>query len=448
MRKILLLAIFFNNAAYAGIGEDLGSFFNAAGTTSNVTTSGAHRDQSAGYYSGGGISLRNRVKNAQLATLQFPSINAGCGGIDMFLGGFSHISKDALVSALRNIGTNAAGYAFKLSLKTIAPMIDGVIEDLNTLATKINQANINSCEVATTLLDRVWPKSDLAGRHACTSSKSKQEAQDWASARQHCGAGGGRESSSSENGADYRDMFIEEFNIAWEVIKRNQFLKSDTDLSHLCMTLSGTIVSYKEGDKRKILTYPSRADHDDLIKVLFEGGSTNIYACRDGAKCLKIETRKPNIPSARAFTMKVRKTLNDIMEKAVSDRAFSPQEIVFIENVKLPLYKMINVMAAHKRADFDLRDFTEIVAVDFIHQYIVEILDVMLAEAANLRNVQISEKEISLFIKQLQRAKSAVDTKRMNAYEQVNQALIMIETTKTDERKVENSFYNLQRESN
>jgi hypothetical protein len=69
----------------------------------------------------------------------------------------------------------------------------------------------------------------------------------------------------------------------------------------------------------------------------------------------------------------------------------------------------------------------------------------MLAEAANLRNVQISEKEISQFMKQLQRAKSDINTKRMSAYEQMNQALLMIETTKIYERKVENAFSELQR---
>jgi hypothetical protein len=69
----------------------------------------------------------------------------------------------------------------------------------------------------------------------------------------------------------------------------------------------------------------------------------------------------------------------------------------------------------------------------------------MLAEAANLRNIQISEKEISQFIRQLQRAKAAINTKRMNAYEQMNQAFLMIETTKIYERKVENAFESLQR---
>ena len=78
--------------SHAGIGDDLESFFNGSGIVDvNTTTPGAHKDQSAGYWSGGGMSARTRVKNAQLGTLQLPSINAGCGGIDMYMGGLSFI---------------------------------------------------------------------------------------------------------------------------------------------------------------------------------------------------------------------------------------------------------------------------------------------------------------------------------------------------------------------
>ena len=166
--KFILITTFASKT-FAGIGDDLEKFFNkkdiVLGTMSNVTMPGAHKDSKwrilHGQCPGGGLSVRNRVKNEQIATLHtfcrnLPGINAGCGGIDMFMGGFSHISKDALIAALRNIGTNAAGYAFKLWIKTIAPMIDGVMEDLSNLATKINQANINSCETASTLLSGLW----------------------------------------------------------------------------------------------------------------------------------------------------------------------------------------------------------------------------------------------------------------------------------------------------
>jgi conjugative transfer pilus assembly protein TraH len=77
--------------AYAGISEDLMSFFKSSGMASNVTTPGSYQDQAAGFYTGGSIVTRNSVRNAQIATVQMPGFRAGCGGIDLWLGGFSHI---------------------------------------------------------------------------------------------------------------------------------------------------------------------------------------------------------------------------------------------------------------------------------------------------------------------------------------------------------------------
>jgi conjugative transfer pilus assembly protein TraH len=213
------------------------------------------------------------------------------------------------------------------------------------------------------------------------------------------------------------------------------------------MTLSGTIVAYKEGGAGRVVTFPSKAEHDDLVKVLFEGGQASLYSCSDTGKCLKVSVTKHTIPADKAFMLKVRKILGDITQKAINDEPLNSQEMGFIENVKLPLYKMINVLSAYKRAEFDLRDFTEIVTMDFIYQYITEILDVMLAETANLRNAQISEDEVSRFMKQLQKAKEGVAKKRQYAYEQMNQALIMMETTKMYEKKLENTFDALQKGS-
>ena len=72
---------------------------------------------------------------------------------------------------------------------------------------------------------------------------------------------------------------------------------------------------------------------------------------------------------------------------------------------------MVNVLSAYKRAEFDLREFTDVVTMDFIYRYIDEILDVMFAETANLRNTQVSEEEVSRFMKQIQKAKEAIAKK-------------------------------------
>lgn len=90
--------------------------------------------------------------------------------------------------------------------------------------------------------------------------------------------------------------------------------------------------------------------------------------------------------------------------------------------------------------EFDLRDYADGVTMDFIYKYIVEILDVIFAETANLRNAQVSEEEIGRFMTQIQKAKEAISKRRNEAYEQMNQALIMVETAKAYEKSVENTF--------
>ncbi|MDR2408277.1 MAG: hypothetical protein LBE13_09235 [Bacteroidales bacterium] len=57
----------------------------------------------------------------------------------------------------------------------------------------------------------------------------------------------------------------------------------------------------------------------------------------------------------------------------------------------------------------------------------------------------MSEEEVNKFLSQLQEAKATINRKRKMAYEQMNQMLIMIESTKIYERKLENTFEVLQK---
>lgn len=448
-KYLFLFPLLIGSNSYAGIGSDLEGFFNSLVAVTNSTFPGVYHDQSGGYYNGGGLSLRNQAKNTQIATVQLPNFKAGCGGIDMFTGGFSYISSAELVNVLKSIGSSAVSYGFMLAMKTFAPAVQSVMAELQDMASKINQANINSCETAATLLGGVWPKSDLTSRHICTSMGSSSGMfKDWASARQGCGAGSSQTGVMARKGSaeGYKNILAEEFNIAWEVIKRNNYLFSDRELAELCMTISGTIIARKEGEDRKIITLPSKADNNDLIKALFEGGSVAAYGCDERGKCLRVQNRNYSITSS-GLAKRVRETLKAITKKAIDDNPLDQKEIAFIGKIHLPIYKMINVLSAFKRTEFDLRDFTDITCVDLIHQYITEIIDVMLDETANLKNVQISDEEINRFIGQLHEAKANINRKRKMAYEQVNQMLIMIETTKSYEKKLENAFEIQQRGS-
>ena len=449
LKKLSFLCLFVSFEAFGGIGSDLEGFFRKMGSSTNVTTPGAFQDQAGGYYSGGGIAIRNRSKNVKLMNLQLPQIDAGCGGINIFSGGFSFISSKELVDVLKKVGANAVSYGFNLAMKTMAPSVHDTISELYNKASEINRANINSCEVATTLVGGLWPKGEIASRHVCTSlgAMSSGGLKDWAAARHDCGAGhqsnsilGGKNSKE-----EYKNILVNEFNVAWEVLKKNEYLFGDKELAQLCMTITGTIVAYKDPKgERQVKTFPSKADNDDLIKGLFDGGEVDVYKCEDGEKCLKVESESVRIASS-GLANQVRKTLQEITDKAIADEELTKEEKAFINGVKLPLFKFINVLAAYKHSGLTLTEYTDIVSIDLIHHYITEIIDVMLAEAANLRNVQVSDEEINTFIKQLRQAKASIHNKRMAAYEEMTKTLMLIENTTIYERKLEDSFERMQR---
>src|SRR6267143_1536790 len=71
---------------------EVDQMFNNLGTIGNYTAPGAFRGQTYNTYTGGSLFLRSPNKVYQLATIQFPYVKAGCGGIDVFGGSFSHLS--------------------------------------------------------------------------------------------------------------------------------------------------------------------------------------------------------------------------------------------------------------------------------------------------------------------------------------------------------------------
>ncbi len=123
-------------------------FYNSAGAAANVTPAQAISTQSVLGYSGGGLTWRVPNRTFQPVQITPPSIKAGCGGIDMFLGGFSFVNKDAFVQALRNFGQAAVGYFFMLALRSMAPEVAVTLEAINDIAQRINQYGMNSCQAA------------------------------------------------------------------------------------------------------------------------------------------------------------------------------------------------------------------------------------------------------------------------------------------------------------
>ena len=70
--------------------------FESLGSDTNVTTPGGFQDQAAGYYTGGGMVMRQKNKVVSPFNVSLPHLGIGCGGIDLYFGSISAIKGDLL----------------------------------------------------------------------------------------------------------------------------------------------------------------------------------------------------------------------------------------------------------------------------------------------------------------------------------------------------------------
>lgn len=114
----------------------------------NVTQPGAYNSATRGGFVGGGIVMRTPIKPINLVSFDPPRINAGCGGIDLYMGSFSYINKAEFTQVLRSIMNNAIGLMFNAALQSINPSLAKLLNDMQNEVKKLNEMFSNTCNVA------------------------------------------------------------------------------------------------------------------------------------------------------------------------------------------------------------------------------------------------------------------------------------------------------------
>ena len=126
--------------------------------------------QQRGYYSGGSFSARWPNTADYPVTVEMPRIKSGCGGIDVFMGGFSFMNTDYLVDKLQGILSGAASVAFDLGLKTLCEQCSNTIKNFEALSDKLNSMQLDECAAAKELVGVVM---DENGFHSSEVMKEK-----------------------------------------------------------------------------------------------------------------------------------------------------------------------------------------------------------------------------------------------------------------------------------
>ncbi len=441
-----------NTPLSASMQDNLEKAFQTLGMASNVTEGGGYQDQSGGFYTGGRVFARSKVNNADLLSLQMPHYRAGCGGIDIFTGGFSYINAQAFIALLRNIGSNASGYAFNLALATVTPLINSVLGDLLAKVQKMTNQNINSCEAAATIVGGVWPQSDASTQLLCNAmSKDLGIATDWAQGRQKCGAEEQRTAVLNRKGEKpgFKDILGDQFNIAWKAILKNEFLKNNSALAEFFMTLSGTIISRRAGENLEVKVLPSKSSDPQLISALLTGNvPVQIYKCDNVSEdqCLSPALKNVVLKKENSLSSKVHKILSSLADKVRIDKGLSKEEEGFVNATMIPILKIIAVETAFKKggSPVSVTDFSEAIAHDILLQYLDEVMSLVWDNVTQLKENQINDKMIEQLRSGIARARKVFYAKRTSLFQQMAITLDLIERTQKIETKLQNTFISSQ----
>jgi conjugative transfer pilus assembly protein TraH len=375
-------------------------------------------------------------------TVQLPAARAGCGGIDLFAGGFSFIDSDQLVAMMKNIGSNAVGLAFQVALSTISPKLSGLLQDMQDMANKINAGNVNSCEAAANLLGGVLPKTEASRKALCQSIGTGNGIfDDYAASRQGCGTGGQRSSviAGARGDPRFKDL-IPDGNIVWNALKKISSTNSDTQLAEMVMSLTGTVIyPLAPNDDSpitpRILPPTIKAGNDRDLLAFLKGGEVTIWHCDSIGE---FECRNPvrqaiTINNEDGYAARVADILTGMIDNMYNESPLTTEQLNLLNETSLPVYKMLNVATAYSPAYAEnwKSTYADAIALDLVYQYFKSLTHVV-GDAVDL--LQLPEAITGEFRKRVTATRASLERMRADKTSQVDQTIQMMQESMTIER--------------
>ncbi|MFC1659636.1 conjugal transfer protein TraH [Pseudomonadota bacterium] len=439
---ILITALFINllfvkTSHATDIGESMTEFWEDLGGTGNVNSAAAYNGQSAGYYTLGGIHTRSKSMTVNPINIQGPSLRAGCGGIDMYMGSFSFINKDQFIALGKSVTMNAVGYAFDLALAAVCPMCKNIMRTLQNTINQINNMAINSCEQAAALVGGAWPQSDEASKRVCSTLGAQRGFfSDAAAAKHGCSTGGQRASVNNSLSNSDPNQVVENTNYAWTAIMQSGYFGSgsslNTELAELVMSMAGSIIVIapaNDNSSTPIVHLPSIIHKSENITSMLDGGAVEVYKCDETNKCLYPTKQVRTISQATAFNARAKKLITSMLDKVKSDTPLSEEEINFLNMTSIPLYKIVNVHSAYEGASdlLDVDTYAEMVALDILYEYMSDILFTI--DRASKSVLKSEEQKLNDFKNNIQEVKANIRNKRTKNNQKFHDIMTIVERT-------------------
>lgn len=247
MRRLLMLMLWLLVGPVSGQGMDtqLANTFHSMTTTTNPQFSSEGRPTATL----GSFSYRTPVVRPQLLSYDPPRFSGGCGGIDLYGGSFSFISKEELQGLMRQIAANAKSYAFNLALGAVCNKCLQIMQNLQDDVQKLNQMMKSSCDISQALVNSAADPmvAQMSGnfKEGALNARQGGTVSDlWASMNQ----GWGKESTEAALARENPDEFarIQPGNVVWRLLNEhglaNWFPDHDEALKADIQSYLGTVI--------------------------------------------------------------------------------------------------------------------------------------------------------------------------------------------------------------
>ncbi|WP_413694437.1 conjugal transfer protein TraH [Psychromonas sp. KJ10-2] len=290
MKSNLLIALAFvvisNTSAASSFNDEMERTF---GSMTNTTTAKAYNTARRGVVSGGQLFIRNDSKRVNIVSAQAPSFSAGCGGISLFGGSMSMLSKDEFIQAFQAIGSNALGYGVKLALANYCQTCENVMTSLEKTAQALNKMNMDSCQAAQGIVNAGvdFAKTSQAETKAATTNSEKGFLSDFSEAWTWTETSGETNASKLKESDPDAYAQLVTGNATWRALMSNgvkSTYSGDDSLLEVFQSMVGTVIinEVENTDSTNSDTPPTmilRAGHKIKLKELILGGTMTVYEC-------------------------------------------------------------------------------------------------------------------------------------------------------------------------
>jgi conjugative transfer pilus assembly protein TraH len=392
------------------LNAEVNSMFNSLGAIGNYTAPGAFRGQTFNTYTGGSLFMRAPNKVYQLAAIQFPSAKAGCGGIDVFGGSFSHISAAEFKNMLKNITAALPGIAFQLALESVSPLLGGLTKWAKGLETWINNARINSCETAKAIVSTAAEAAGYSSQEACSDLAIEMGLEsDRDAARRRCATDRASILASARTSGDANVRNKAPFvgNLTWKALQRTGSYLDDPE-RELIMSIVGTVIFYPEDagrDPEPIA--PTVTSISQLLYGQAAGAGTDVtqhlLRCNDYTNCdvVTLNTAYTHTP----FTARVETLMRSIADKIATRTAIpnNSAEVGFVNQTTEPVYKMLSIGATipgSGLSDSLIGQYRDVIAADYAYVFLERNLRVGMAALDKDYTLQQSQRDLANHVRQ------------------------------------------------